>query len=111
MEEDGCGAVIEERFDYFVIIVISFQILRKSKHILPHVARLCLISTFLEDGMRMWVQWSEQRDYMDASWGCGYFLATLFVLINLLGKFAPHFLGRILRKGTSKPARGIPEMK
>jgi len=33
----------------------------------------------------MWVQWSEQRDYMDASWGCGTIIATLFVLINLVG--------------------------
>ncbi len=34
----------------------------------------------------MWVQWSEQREYMDISWGCGWFLATLFVLINLVGQ-------------------------
>lgn len=34
----------------------------------------------------MWNQWSEQREYMDMSWGCGYFVATLFVLINLLGQ-------------------------
>ena len=34
----------------------------------------------------MWVQWSEQREYMDISWGCGWFLATMFVVINLVGQ-------------------------
>lgn len=34
----------------------------------------------------MYAQWSEQRDYMDMTWGCGYFLASLFVLTNLLGQ-------------------------
>jgi len=34
----------------------------------------------------MWNQWSEQREYMDMSWHCGYFIATLFVFINLVGQ-------------------------
>lgn len=64
----------------------SESCLARTKHILPHLGRLCLCSTFLEDGIRMWSQWGEQRDYIDTTWGCGKFIAILFVLINLFGQ-------------------------
>ena len=66
------------------LCVFICQVLRHGKHFLPHVARFCLVSTFIEDGVRMWLQWSEQRDYMNTTWGCGWLLASVFVLINLL---------------------------
>ncbi|XP_050579196.1 surfeit locus protein 4 homolog [Bombus affinis] len=65
---------------------IADQVIRNGKHILPTLARLCLIATFLEDGLRMWFQWSEQKDFMNNSWHCGTFLATMFVFINLIGQ-------------------------
>ena len=40
------------------------DLVRKTRKYLPHVGRLCLISTFVEDGIRMINQWGEQRDYI-----------------------------------------------
>lgn len=65
---------------------IADQILRNGKHVLPHLARFCLISTFFEDGFRMWFQWDEQRDYMDQTWHCGHVIGTIFVLFNLVAQ-------------------------
>lgn len=65
---------------------VADQVIRSGKHILPTLARLCLISTFLEDGLRMWFQWNEQTEYMDTAWSCGRFLAHLFVFVNLVGQ-------------------------
>ena len=76
---------------------IADQVLRHSKHILPHLARFCLVATFFEDGIRMWFQWSEQRDYIAHTWNCGAFFGTLFVICNLLGQLSGCFmvLGRV----------------
>jgi len=63
--------------------------LKYSKNYLPHAARLCLVSTFIEDGIRMWFQWNEQREYIAYSWGAPQFMGTLFVLLNLLGQLVP----------------------
>lgn len=63
---------------------VADRVLRHSKHYLPHLARLCLIATFLEDGLRMWFQWTEQKDYVNLTWHCGETVAHLFVLVNML---------------------------
>ncbi|RXM95043.1 Surfeit locus protein 4, partial [Acipenser ruthenus] len=102
---------------YRILPTLPWQFLRVTKQYLPHLARLCLISTFLEDGIRMWFQWNEQRDYIEATWSCGYFLATCFVLLNLMGQldeecvrqgvpFVPVCLKQKTRKHVSEPEGG-----
>ncbi|XP_078493835.1 surfeit locus protein 4 [Ciona intestinalis] len=73
------------------------NVLRHTKYILPHLGRLCLISTFIEDGIRMWMQWGEQRDYIASTWSCGQFLASVFVFINMVGQIGA-CVGVLMRK-------------
>lgn len=68
---------------------VADTVLKYGKNYLPTLARLCLVSTFLEDGIRMWLQWNEQSQYISYSWGAGAYLGTMFVIINLLGQLVP----------------------
>lgn len=76
---------------------IADNVLRKTKNILPHLGRFCLVSTFVEDGIRMYMQWGEQRDYIANTWGCGAFLGSMFVLINMVGQIGA-CIGVLIRK-------------
>lgn len=67
---------------------IFFQVLRRSKTFLPHIARLCLLSTFIEDGFRMWFQWTLQVDFFTSHWGVHYIFGAFFVLVNMLAQGA-----------------------
>ena len=52
------------------------NIIKKTRKYLPHIGRFCLISTFVEDGIRMINQWGEQRDYIGKS-NLTHFLTTV----------------------------------
>ncbi|VDQ05342.1 unnamed protein product [Trichobilharzia regenti] len=60
---------------------------RKSRRYLPHVARFCLVSTFIEDGFRLLTQWSDQVDYIQSVWGIPVMFAAFFILLNICTQF------------------------
>ena len=65
---------------------MTVQVARYLGLTLPHLARLCLCSTFLEDGVRMWDQWDSAAIHMDNTWDCGWRLASMFVVLCIIGQ-------------------------
>ncbi|CAI2305822.1 unnamed protein product [Caenorhabditis sp. 36 PRJEB53466] len=51
---------------------ITDTVLRKTKKILPYIGRLFLISTFVEDGIRLLFNTSDHADYFTNGWGINY---------------------------------------
>nr|BAH71338.1 ACYPI004461 [Acyrthosiphon pisum] len=76
---------------------ISELVVKNCNAYLPTASRLCMISTFIKYGLPMYFPWSEQNRYMDMSWNCGMFLATVFVLINLVGQLGGCILILLLK--------------
>lgn len=84
------------------IETISEKVLKNSKFILPTISRLFLVSTFIEDGFRMWLQWDDQRDYIADHWKVPKFLGVLFVLYNLFVQLG--CAGMVLFRQKVRPA-------
>ncbi|KII72135.1 Surfeit locus protein 4 [Thelohanellus kitauei] len=65
------------------------SVVRKSRYILPYMAKFCILSTFFEDALRMWFQWPEQRDYFNHVWRCGVIFSNVLVFLNLFLQLIP----------------------
>ncbi|XP_068167146.1 surfeit locus protein 4-like [Antennarius striatus] len=74
----GDGGLMKQAED------VADQFLQHTKRYLPHVARLCLVSTFLEDGIWIMFQWDNQSSYIATSWECWRILSDVFLLINVV---------------------------
>ncbi|EGD74154.1 hypothetical protein PTSG_12404 [Salpingoeca rosetta] len=53
------------------------------------LARICILSTYFEDGVRMILQRREQALHFKREWGLGYTPAYMFVFLNMLLQLLP----------------------
>lgn len=81
---------------------IADLILRKGGVYLKPTARALLLSTFVEDGIRMFNQWGEQTAYIKHTWKSGAFLAGFFVLFNLVCQLVPSVVVLLMREEKQK---------
>ncbi|KAL7727191.1 hypothetical protein ACLKA6_004456 [Drosophila palustris] len=71
---------------------IADEVSRRSRHVLPVVARLFLTATFLEDALRMWLHFFEYLEYLQLQLNCSELLSVFVVIVNLIGQL----LGSVL---------------
>nr|ADD38331.1 Surfeit locus protein 4 [Lepeophtheirus salmonis] len=71
---------------------IASDVVIRSRVFLPTIARICLVSTFFEDGVRLVTQFTEQCSYISNIWNQYYFLATIFIIINIAIQLSGSFL-------------------
>eukprot|EP00126_Sphaerothecum_destruens_P008207 Sdes_comp20127_c0_seq2m13185 len=62
----------------------SEEVYRRGRKVLPTIARIFLVATFLDDGFRLFIQWNEQSNYIGNSLGWGFIFAYPFLLVNIL---------------------------
>ena len=65
---------------------VAGDILKDFREGLIMVGRVLLVSTFIEDAIRMWHQWHDHKDYIGTSWSFTDEIATFIVLLNLVGQ-------------------------
>ena len=61
------------------------NIMKIFKTVLPHLARLCLVSTFINVAVKSWLEWEDQSEFLVISWGCTQNTVISFLVLNLVG--------------------------
>eukprot|EP00043_Microstomoeca_roanoka_P018905 m.206457 g.206457 ORF g.206457 m.206457 type:complete len:281 (-) comp16907_c4_seq1:1699-2541(-) len=82
----GAGG-IHPKIDPFIQQADRF-LQRITPRLLP-LARVCILSTYFEDGIRMVLQRNEQARYFKQTWRTGYTIAYIFVILNMVLQLAP----------------------
>lgn len=54
---------------------------KKAKRYIPTIARLLLVATFIDDGLRMWTHYDEQAHFFRRRYA--EFIVHLIILINM----------------------------
>eukprot|EP00730_Choanoeca_flexa_P016541 TRINITY_DN7842_c0_g2_i1.p1 TRINITY_DN7842_c0_g2~~TRINITY_DN7842_c0_g2_i1.p1 ORF type:complete len:271 (+),score=36.53 TRINITY_DN7842_c0_g2_i1:55-867(+) len=65
------------------------NVFKKYNTIIKPTARVFLLSTFIEDGVRMFLQFNDQSRYMRNTWRCGSTLAQAFIILNMVLQILP----------------------